>query len=615
MHARISPIARPCESGKTQPEAALGWLGKLRRRAIVSAIVKWRSIIATAVLLGGGVVPRLMADAAECDAIVPEEFSSAEPLELSPSSERAAQAMALYVQAIFQEESDGPDAALPTKRKVLELDPGFSQLAVDTAFQYLRHGESADAIAVLKDAAKANPREIAPAVALSGIYLRQLSKPDLAERYAQQALQAAPDRPEPYEALWDVYRAASQRHRIEQLFQRAAKRPTKDPTFWIAVAELRLRDRGVDARNKPVETQAALEFLEKVAAAPDVEPETLVRAADFFVLCARVDRAAELYQQALEQKPGLEGVLERLAACLLEIGDLPRSADVLGRIIKANPLEVRAYDQLATVQLKSGEPAKALASLRQALLIAPADPRRYQDAIRLALGSGDPGAALELGTEASTRFPKTPEFTLLRAIALSELDRHDEAIKAFEQTLVEAGNARPELLDAEFHFSYGVACEQAGRYVKAAELLEKSIELDPENSAKACNYLGYMWADRNENLDRAEELIRRALAKEPDSGAYVDSLGWVLYRKGRYEEALAELLRASQLIPAPDPVVLDHIGDAYEKLGRTAEAVIYWQKAFALDNNNKAIVDKIDRLASRLAQQPKAPATPQTPAR
>ena len=77
--------------------------------------------------------------------------------------------------------------------------------------------------------------------------------------------------------------------------------------------------------------------------------------------------------------------------------------------------------------------------------------------------------------------------------------------------------------------SYGTAAERAGHYAKAAELLQKSIALAPNASAEACNYLGYMWADRNERLDEAESLIRRALEFEPSNAAYIDSLGWVFF--------------------------------------------------------------------------------------
>ena len=67
---------------------------------------------------------------------------------------------------------------------------------------------------------------------------------------------------------------------------------------------------------------------------------------------------------------------------------------------------------------------------------------------------------------------------------------------------------------------------------------------------------------------------------------------------------MKELLRAASLLESPDPVVLEHIGDAYEKLGKTTEAVMYWQKAHALDPKNPTLVEKLDQHASKVVRQP-----------
>ncbi|MFZ4597022.1 MAG: tetratricopeptide repeat protein [Terrimicrobiaceae bacterium] len=566
-----------------------------------------------ALLLAGQILRPFEAVASEADAILPEEFSNPRPLNLSPESERAAQAAALYLQALLEEESEGPDKALETKRQVLELDPGFSELAVESAHQYLRRGETTDAITVLKDAAKAQPKNTGPALALATIYLRQLQKPDLAERYALQALAAAPDDAGGYEALWEISRVTGAREKADGVFQRALKRSSAPPEFWLRLADLRLREAGGNGKMSDVETAAITEFLDR-AVRSGADAHMLARAGDYFVAFSQIERAVELYSRALALKPGLEGVRERLAACLLQSGSPSEAITLLEENIKTNPLDLRSYDLLGKIYWESGDFPKALSKLRQSLLIADPAPRRYDELIRLSFLTNDPKAAREFAQEAEKSFPDSVEFTLYRAIAHSEQNEHEDAMKAFEQVVVQAGISRPDLLDAEFYFTYGVAAEKAGRIAKAAQIFLKSIELDPERSAKACNYLGYMWADRNENLDEAEKLIRRALAFEPNNGAYLDSLGWVLFRKGRFEEALTELLRSTAALEQPDPVVLDHLGDTYEKLGRIAEAVLYWQKALQIDPANPSLTGKVDKNAARVARQPQIP-TPQTPDR
>jgi tetratricopeptide (TPR) repeat protein len=162
------------------------------------------------------------------------------------------------------------------------------------------------------------------------------------------------------------------------------------------------------------------------------------------------------------------------------------------------------------------------------------------------------------------------------------------------------------MLDSAFYMSYGAAAEQAGHFVKAAELIKTAISLNPKNSAEACNFLAYMWADRNENLSAAEELVLRALEAEPSNGAYLDTLGWVYFKQGRYSESLDKLLRAAELVDKPDPIILEHIGDAYEQLGKITEAVISWQKAYVLSPENGILAEKIDTHSSRVAKQPQA---------
>lgn len=527
---------------------------------------------------------------------VPEVLT--EPV-LKGENERRAEALARYLQSVLEEESLGPDQALLTKRRVLEIDPGFTDLAMEVAHQYLRRAEVPEAISVLKDAAKASPKRVEPSVALAGIYLRQLQKPELAEKFALLALAANPDDSAPYIVLYDIYTTTREPAKREALFPKALKRAAAGADFWLDLADLRLRER----------SQADMEFVEillsRAQETAGDNPETLLRVADYFTSIHAPDRAIPLYQLALKLRPSMEGAREKLAGLLLEKGDDAGAAALLEEIIHADPLNLRAYDRLAEIRLKESDFSRALASMRQALLLAPPDPRRHDQVIRLSLATGDGEGAILAAVDAEKQFPGILEFSLYHALALGQTKRHAEAVKIFERLVAEAASDRPGLLDADFYFSYGVASEQSGDFAKAEEFLRKSIELDGRSAPRACNYLGYMWAERGTNLPEAEQMIRRALASEPDNGAYLDSLGWVLFKQGRAEEALTELLRAASLLAAePDPVVFEHIGDAYEKLGRPSEAVLYWQKALHLDPGNTGLTAKLDAHASRVAKTP-----------
>jgi Flp pilus assembly protein TadD len=107
--------------------------------------------------------------------------------------------------------------------------------------------------------------------------------------------------------------------------------------------------------------------------------------------------------------------------------------------------------------------------------------------------------------------------------------------------------------------------------------MRRAVELNPENAA-ALNYLGYTYAERGDNLDEAESLVRRALAISPNDGFYIDSLGWVYYQRGDYATAIRHLERAVKLTNN-DSTIAEHLGDAYLKAGRSRDALRLYRDA------------------------------------
>jgi Flp pilus assembly protein TadD len=144
--------------------------------------------------------------------------------------------------------------------------------------------------------------------------------------------------------------------------------------------------------------------------------------------------------------------------------------------------------------------------------------------------------------------------------------------------------------DAELHFNLGIVFDKLERFDDMAGEMRKAIELDPAHE-NALNYLGYSYADRGINLDEAVSLVERALAIKPDSGAYIDSLGWAYYKKGWFDKAIDKLKRASELI-TDDPVILEHLGDVYLKKNMKAEAKEEWIKALRMDIANEKLIAK-----------------------
>ena len=103
-------------------------------------------------------------------------------------------------------------------------------------------------------------------------------------------------------------------------------------------------------------------------------------------------------------------------------------------------------------------------------------------------------------------------------------------------------------------------------------------------SSFTLNYLGYWWAEEGRNLEEAIALIERAVELRPESGYFLDSLGWVHFRLGAPEIAVQYLEMATALEPA-DPEIIGHLGDVYWELGRQQEARFKWRLALSFTND------------------------------
>jgi len=131
--------------------------------------------------------------------------------------------------------------------------------------------------------------------------------------------------------------------------------------------------------------------------------------------------------------------------------------------------------------------------------------------------------------------------------------------------------------------------------------IRQLLQIEPAN-ADALNYLGYLLAERGEQLDEAIRLVRRALDADPGNPSYLDSLGWAHFRRGEVDEAEKYLAPAAAKLPR-NSVVQDHLGDVQARRGRWQEAIAAWTRALEGDGNDldrDAVNRKIQDARSKL---------------
>jgi tetratricopeptide (TPR) repeat protein len=241
----------------------------------------------------------------------------------------------------------------------------------------------------------------------------------------------------------------------------------------------------------------------------------------------------------------------------------------------------------------------------------------HVDAILLIAGILEGQGQIELATEAYNQIPKDdPAFHIAemgRADALVKAERTDETIAVLEgltisnpdlptvwislgdtlrreERYAEAAAAYDSalgLFDAPapeqwvIYYARGIAFEREKKWTEAEKDLRTALELSPDQP-QVLNYLGYSYLEMNQNLDEALGMIEKAVAARPGDGYITDSLGWGLYRLGRYDEAVVQMEKAVELMPV-DSVVNDHLGDVYWAVGRHLEAEFQWRRALSFE--------------------------------
>lgn len=206
--------------------------------------------------------------------------------------------------------------------------------------------------------------------------------------------------------------------------------------------------------------------------------------------------------------------------------------------------------------------------------------------------AGRQEAAIEVLDALSRSHPDLAEVYATKGDTLRQAERYAEAITTYTRAL--------DLYDADHssrwfvHFTRGIAHHKTDNWTGAEADFRASLALRPDHP-QVLNYLGYSLVERGEKLDEALGMIETAAAARPENGAIVDSLGWVYFQLGRYEDAVVHLERAASLEPV-DPVINDHLGDALWAVGREIEARFQWERALSFEPEEDDAIRIRDKL-------------------
>ncbi len=205
--------------------------------------------------------------------------------------------------------------------------------------------------------------------------------------------------------------------------------------------------------------------------------------------------------------------------------------------------------------------------------------------------AGDPDAAIATLAALSEAHPDLIEVRSAHGDHLRVAERFAEAAAAYGDAI-----GLIETLQEQhwpLFYSRAISYERVDDWAAAEADFRKALELSP-GQPLVQNYLGYSLVEQKRNLEEALAMIEQAVASQPDDGFITDSLGWVLYRLGRYEEALPHMLRAVELEPV-DPIINDHLGDVLWKVNRRREAEFQWHRALSFGPADDLDMDRLRR--------------------
>jgi len=193
--------------------------------------------------------------------------------------------------------------------------------------------------------------------------------------------------------------------------------------------------------------------------------------------------------------------------------------------------------------------------------------------------AGREDAAIEVLRQLQETHGELPTVHVTLGDVFRRLERYDEAGAAYDKAInLFASESRNQWFA---YYVRAITRERTDRWAEAETDFRKALELNP-NQPQVLNYLGYSLVEKNIKLEEALAMIEKAVEAEPNSGYIVDSLGWVLFRMGKYDQAVGHLERAAEL-EAVDPIVNDHLGDVFWAVGRKIEAEFQWNRALSFE--------------------------------
>jgi tetratricopeptide (TPR) repeat protein len=499
--------------------------------------------------------------------------------------------------------------AVEQLEQIRRLDPSDSQSALWLARLYGMRGETSKAETVLRELLSRNPNDAAAAeqtaqlmldenrareaaTLLEGVLKRvptgrlqdllgdsyiQLHDFPNAELAYRKAIELEPEDQEHHRGLAQALAGEEKYEDALAEYKRLSEAEADDPDNYLRIAEMDRHLHRLDDAEKNIllakeRAPGNLEVVYSEAMIYEAEGrfEDAVR-----VLSSAVTNLKSQTTAAPSNRRSLAILYEQLGRLYTEIDNYSAAVNTFSELAHLGDEEARRAAMLTTsTYISARDIPHALETVQKGLTAYPQDrDLRLTNARVLGL-KGDADQATTLLRAMLTRSAQDVEIYLDLAQVYQQNRRYVDAETALrEGEPVATRNSYREMI----WFMLGEVYDKEGKPVQAEEQFKKVLAQHPRN-AQVLNYYGYMLAERGDRLPEATDLIKRALAEDPENGSYMDSLGWAYYKQDRLAEA-EDSLRQAAAKEHNDPTILEHLGDVYFKRGKLDLAAAQWDRA------------------------------------
>lgn len=350
-------------------------------------------------------------------------------------------------------------------------------------------------------------------------------------------------------------------------------------------------------QNRPAD---AAEELEQALELNPGDVTILLNLTELYRSIGRDDSADALLERAVNAEGASPSALLAQAAPLYarSSGDpeaLSTAEQLLERVLEMDPGNADALIMLGDIRLTQDMPEAAGDLLYRALDENPRDPQLWMQASSAFLQAQRLDRAIDVADEGLLLFPGHLPLLQIAGYALMESYQNRAAIERFEETarIIREDQSEAETELADVLGALGLLYTRVKDVSAADQAYEEAIDTDPNNATVLNNY-AYSLADRSIELERAERFAKRAIELKPEVASFLDTLGWVHFRRGEFEEARRWLEKAADL-PDASAAVFEHLGDAYSELGRPDRAREAWNRAHEMNPDSTSLPLKLGR--------------------